>query len=116
METGQEVHYEGEKYLAFRAVPAFAAELKRVRRAILMTTFQSLPDQIKQIFASISDAYGLDSPESHSITASRLFCGNCGVVFTTAMLMTIIVPHRNTSTPTKCPKCRAESLTMLTRL
>jgi hypothetical protein len=116
METGQEVHYEEEKYLAFRTIPAFAIELKRARRAILMTSFQNLPDQMKQIFAVVSDAYGLDSAESHSVTASRLFCGNCGAAFISAMLMTIIVPYRNTSTPAECPKCKAESLTLLTRL
>jgi len=110
----REVDYEGIKYFLFDNYQNFSEEIKQSKKAILKTNFDSIKNQIPELFKFMAKWFGTDSKELHAITEAKIFCGTCGVAFSKSMLTLLIMPYGNS--PDKCPKCNSDKIHYLYRV
>ncbi len=108
--------YDGQEYSVCDSLEQFTAELQRVKRAILVTEFSRLRGQIQHTFKFVSERFGADSEESRAVTTPMLFCGSCGVAFSSTMLMLLITPYSNREIPKQCPRCASQKTNLMCQL
>jgi hypothetical protein len=112
----RQVVYEGQHYKVFHSVDEFTKELHISGRAILMTTFSIIHEQVVTVFKQISEWFGADSPQARAVTTSRLYCGSCGVKFSSTMFMLLISTYKDSPAPDHCPKCSSRDLSLMCKL
>lgn len=113
IQRDEEVIFEGQPYLVFRDFHQFRQQICRQRRAVLLTDSTRFTGQFNDLFALVTNCFGLNSPEAYALQECRLYCGGCGVAYRNSILGALIQPTIVSRGLPRCPKCKSEKLSLL---